>query len=203
MPWKDERVRIANHLSATCGLRLGECLALRESDLDPVKPLLYVRHSWSIDGLKAPKTNEERRAILLPEIRAELLSLLQSNPHQGGDRFIFYGGRPDAPLSENMLIRGLHEAIEKLNEQYENENRKAERIDQKGRNIVFHSWRHYYSARMLDEAEAEEIMRTTGHKTKAVFDDYADHIEAENLEKMGKVAAKVFANIVKFERKGA
>jgi hypothetical protein len=57
---------------------------------------------------------------------------------------------------------------------------------------------------MLDEAEAEEIMRTTGHKTKAVFDDYADHVEAENLEKMGKVAARVFANIVKFsERKGA
>ncbi|GHT67278.1 hypothetical protein FACS1894110_12460 [Spirochaetia bacterium] len=60
MPWKDERVRITNHLSATCGFRLGEVLALRESDLDPVKPVLYVRHSWSIDGLKAPKTNEER-----------------------------------------------------------------------------------------------------------------------------------------------
>jgi malonyl CoA-acyl carrier protein transacylase len=47
---------------------------------------------------------------------------------------------PMLPLSENMLIRGLHEAIEKLNEQYEKENRKEERIDQKGRNIVFHSW---------------------------------------------------------------
>ncbi|WP_010252918.1 tyrosine-type recombinase/integrase [Treponema primitia] len=203
MPWKDERVRIANRLAATTGLRLGEVLALRESDLEPVKPILYVRHSWSIDGLKAPKTNEERRAILLPEIRAELLALLKDNPHQGGDRFIFYSARPDTPLSENMLVRGLHEAIEKLNENLKAENREQEKIDQKGRNIVFHSWRHYYSARMLDEAEAEEIMRTTGHKTKAVFDDYADHIEAENLEKMGKVAAKVFANIVKFERKGA
>jgi hypothetical protein len=34
----------------------------------------------------------------------------------------------------------LHEAIEKLNGQYEKENRKDEKIDQKGRNIVFHSW---------------------------------------------------------------
>jgi hypothetical protein len=57
---------------------------------------------------------------------------------------------------------------------------------------------------MLDKAEAAEIMRTTGHKTKAVFDEYADHVEVENLEKMGKVAARVFANIVKFsDKKGA
>ncbi|GHV07563.1 hypothetical protein FACS189485_18070 [Spirochaetia bacterium] len=51
---------------------------------------------------------------------------------------------------------------------------------------------------MLDEAEAEDIMRTTGHKTKAVFDEYADHIENENLEKMGKVAANVFGNVLSF-----
>jgi restriction endonuclease Mrr len=51
---------------------------------------------------------------------------------------------------------------------------------------------------MLDKAEAAEIMRTTGHKTKPVLDEYADHVEAENLEKMGKVAAEVFENIVKF-----
>ncbi|GHV13671.1 hypothetical protein FACS189491_08940 [Spirochaetia bacterium] len=51
------------------------------------------------------------------------------------------------------------------------ENREQERIDQKGRNIVFYSWliksvrKHflYYSARMLDKAEAVEITRTTFH----------------------------------------
>jgi integrase len=177
---------------------MGECLALRESDLDPVKPLLYVRHSWSIDGLKAPKTNEERRAILLPEIRAELLALLKGNPHRGGDRFIFYSARPDAPLGEDVFRKGLQDAIDKLNEQFVKEGRDQETIDRRGRNIVFHSWRHYYSARMLDKAEAAEIMRTTGHRTKAVFDDYADHVIDENFEKMGKVAAQVFENIVKF-----
>jgi integrase len=204
MPWREERVRVANYLAATCGLRLGEVMALRESDIDPAKPVLYICHGWSIDGLKSTKTNEERRAILLPEIRAELLALLKGNPHQGGDRFIFYSALPDTPIGESMIRDGLREAIEKLNIKFAEENRGDEKIDWKARNIVFHSWRHYYSAQMLDKAEAAEIMRTTGHKTKAVFDEYADHVEAENLEKMGRVAAEVFQNIVKFpERKGA
>jgi integrase len=139
LPWKDERVRIANHLAATCGLRLGEVLALRDSDLDPVKPILYVRHSWNIYGLKAPKTGEARRTVLLPEIKTELLGLLKNNLHQGPEKFIFYSARPDAPMGENMLRDGIHNAIEKLNEKLEKENRKQEKIDWKARNIVFHS----------------------------------------------------------------
>jgi integrase len=93
------------------------------------------------------------------------------------------------PISESMIRDGLRESIEKLNVKFAEENQGDEKIDWKGRNIVFHSWRHYYSTRMLDKAEAAEIMRTTGYKTKAVFDEYADHVGDENLEKMGKVAA--------------
>jgi integrase len=47
IPWKDERVKIGNMVAMTTGCRLGEIQALRKSDIDPVKPILYIRHCWS------------------------------------------------------------------------------------------------------------------------------------------------------------
>jgi hypothetical protein len=55
---------------------------------------------------------------------------------------------------------------------------------------------------MTDKMTADQISRITGHKSRAVYDEYADHIINENIEEAGNVAAKVFSNIVQF-RKGA
>jgi integrase len=74
-------------------------------------------------------------------------------------------------------------------------------IDTQARNIVFHSWRHYYAARMMDKMTAEQVTRITGHKSEAVFAEYTDHIIAENLEQMGKAGAEVFGNIIEFSKK--
>ncbi len=88
LPWNDERVRIANLTAMTTGLRAGEVLAIRRSDIGEV--VLYVRHSWSHhDRLKAPKNGETRRVPLLPEVRAALLDLLNQNPHHDADTFVF------------------------------------------------------------------------------------------------------------------
>ena len=76
-------------------------------------------------------------------------------------------------------------------------------IDAAARGIVFHSHRHYYAARMVDRMTADQIARITGHKSQAVFDEYADHITRENLEEAGAVGAEVFGNILQFHRKGA
>jgi integrase len=74
-------------------------------------------------------------------------------------------------------------------------------IDTQTRTIVFHSWRHYYVARMMDKMTAEQVTRITGHKSEAVFAEYADHIITENLEQMGKTGAEVFGNIIQFSKK--
>jgi len=74
-------------------------------------------------------------------------------------------------------------------------------IDPMARNIVFHSWRHFYAARMMDIMAAEKIMRITGHKTEGVFQTYQDHLTEENLEEMGKAGAGVFGKILPFAKK--
>jgi integrase len=189
--WPEKRSLVGNLLAMTTGLRSGEVLALRKSDIDPKKPILYVRHSWSPqDGLKSPKNGEERRAPLLPKVRAALMDLLNENPFKDTeDPFVFYCTMSDQPADNKILIDGLKAAC------------KAANIDPVARNIVFHSWRHFYAARMADKMTAEQVQRVTGHKSRAVFDEYADHITEENLEAMGKAGAEVFGKILPFKKK--
>jgi integrase len=69
-------------------------------------------------------------------------------------------------------------------------------IDRKSRNICFHSWRHFYAARMADVEEAEKVMRITGHKSLAVYKEYADHVTEKAVVDLGKTAAAVFAGVL-------
>jgi integrase len=166
-------------------MRSGEVLAIKREDIE--ERILNVRHSWSTyDGLKTPKNGENRRVPLLLEVRGLLLELVRENPH-GPDSFIFYGNLADKPVDRSVLLDGLYEALANIG------------INAAERGIVFHSWRHYYAARMADRMTADQVSRITGHKSRAVFEEYADHITNENLEEVGKVGAEVFENILRFK----
>jgi hypothetical protein len=45
---------------------------------------------------------------------------------------------------------------------------------------------------------AEQIQRISGHKSKAVFDAYADHVIDENIVEMGKAGEEIFSKILPF-----
>jgi integrase len=187
--WKDRRVYAGNLLAITTGLRAGEVLALRKRDIDITENFLYVRHSWSrIDGLKAPKNGESRKVPLLPDVREKLFELIGENPHRTDNPFVFYGPFQDKPMAEELLLKGLKKVCSDYG------------IDAVARNIVFHSHRHYYAARMVDRMAPDQVIRLTGHKSMAVFEKYADHIIQENLEAAGEVTAEVFGNILQFKR---
>jgi len=180
--WKDKRAFTASLLACTTGMRSGEVLAVKREAIE--ERTLNVRCSWSIfDGLKTPKNGETRRVPLLPEVRGLLLELLNENPH-GPDGFVFYGNLADKPVVCDVLLSGLYEALSKIG------------INAAERGIVFHSWRHYFAARMADRMTADQVSRITGHKSRAVFEEYADHITNENLEEVGKVGAEVFRDIL-------
>ena len=186
--WKDKRAFTASLLACTTGLRSGEILALKQEDVE--ERAMNIRHSWSaFDGLKTPKNGEARRVPLLPEVRDKLLELIRNNPY-GREGFIFYGGLANKPVDRSIILDGLQNALSGIG------------IDAQARGIVFHSWRHYYAARMADHMAADKVSRVTGHKSRVVFEAYADHITEENLEEVGRVGAEVFGNLLQF-RKGA
>jgi integrase len=184
--WADTAAMAANLLSATTGMRQGEVLAIRGADIG--KGVLNVAHSWSAaDGLKIPKNGEARKVPLLPEVRKALLSQLATNPHTDipeAERFVFWGTAPDRPRVEgSFMLDALHGELENMG------------IDWRARNIVFHGWRHFYAARMSDIEAADKVSRITGHRSRAVFDAYADHVTEAAIMDMGKAAA-VFAGVL-------
>jgi integrase len=170
--WGDNAARVGNLLAATTGLRAGEVLAIRKSSIGDT--VLNVVHSWTGKELKAPKIGEARKVPLLPEVRRALLDLLKGSPHTDSiDPFIFWGIDAGKPRSDGkFLLDGLHRELD------------AMRIQWRERNIVFHSHRHFYAARMADIAAADKVRRITGHRSAAVFESYADHVAEQNLSEM-------------------
>jgi len=181
--WKDKRAFTGNLLACTTGMRSGEVLAVKLEDIED--RVINIRHSWSeYDGLKAPKNGESRRVPLLPEVKSKLLELVDENPF-GPEGFIFYSTKKEKPIYKNNLLNGLHAALIDIG------------INGVERGIVFHSWRHYFAARMTDKMTAEQVSRITGHKSRAIFNEYANHIIEENLEEAGKISAKIFGELLK------
>jgi len=70
-----------------------------------------------------------------------------------------------------------------------------------GRNVVFHSWRHFFATDLSIAVGPEKARKLTGHATGAVFAGYADHEKAGFLEDMSKATEKAFGKIVPFEGK--
>jgi len=198
LEWPDLRFKLANLLSATTGLRAGEVSGLRLEDINETE--LVIRHSWLEGyGLKAPKSGDTRRVPLLPSIRASLLELAARNPH--GNGFVFWGATKASPMVPQNFSARLREmlitlAVGKSPSKVERENTAAYWT---ARNVLFHSWRHFYSARMSDSLDSAKIMRATGHKTTSVFEGYADHALESDLLAVGVASAKAFGNIVPFK----
>ena len=180
--WEDKRAYIANLLACVTGMRSGEILAIKKTDIDG--NILHVRHSWSkFDGLKAPKNGERRRVPLLPVVKDKLLELAAESPHLS-EGFIFYGLFPDKPMDQKILITSLKTACQKAG------------IDASARGIVFHSWRHTWVTLMADKLEIEKISRVSGHKTRAMAEHYANHILDEAIEKTAEIGNEVFQKIL-------
>jgi integrase len=186
--WDDFRVRLANQLAAVTGLRSGEVLALQVRDIGEDR--LFVRHSFSKkDGLKGTKTNKERKIPFpYPGLRRALLDLARINPHGVGPAsFVFWSiDMKDRPMDDKTLQRGLQKALDRLNP----------KENWKRRNVVFHSWRHYFASQLADRIEPRKAMSATGHTNKAVFDAYADHLSAEVFKEVGETMQRTFTNII-------
>jgi len=212
--WEDKRAYVASLVSATTGARQGECLALRRSDIGI--DTLNIAHNYTrLDGLKCPKNTHKRIAPLLPEVRAALLGLLESNPHIDKknpdpvyDPFVFYSLKKDKPCDPKILLDGFKDAMDSVNSGFMEAAKKAKlekpeiHIDYKARNIIFHSWRHWFVSKLTEKIEGEKVAKVSGHLSEAVFKKYADHIETKNIKDVSNAAAQAFGNVLQF-KKGA
>ena len=83
---KGERFEGVYVLAATCGLRIGEILALRYEDIDLERGTVRIEHTLYHGECTAPKTQSSRRTLTLPRTALESLVRLcngSTNPLRG------------------------------------------------------------------------------------------------------------------------
>jgi integrase len=215
LEWPDEQSFLINLIAMTTGLRIGEIIALHKEDIG--EKYISVEHSYSsLDGLKSTKTDTPRGVPVIPAMREALLKMANKNPHDNG--FIFFGPNKDDPSSINRPLFVLKKMLVKMKlgeelESYEilegdsKEEKQRKRKEKKEaviravnywkkRNVVFHSWRHFYAARMTDKLEARKVMLATGHKNEVVFKGYSDHRLESDLEEVAETTGEVFGGLL-------
>lgn len=92
---KGERFECVYVFGATCGLRIGEILALRFEDIDLDRGTIRVERTLHNGECSAPKTHSSRRTLTLPQRAREALTRLSEvNGNPSGYLFTTGSGRP-------------------------------------------------------------------------------------------------------------
>jgi integrase len=195
LDWKDKRSLLINLVAMTTGLRIGEILALKVENIG--EEYLAIEGSYSdIDGLKTTKTDEERVVPIIPVLRDAMLNLARLNPH--GNGYVFWGDKENRPCASDAPSRELKKMLFLLRagENPTPEQKKEAEEYWAKRNVVFHSWRHFYASRMTDKLEARKVMLATGHKTESVFKGYSDHALESDLIDVAVTTGEVFGGLL-------
>jgi integrase len=164
--WTNSIAFAANIFAALTGARLGECLALRGTDIHD--GYVIIQHSLGrLDGMKATKTGIIRE-VPLPRIVQRILQRLTT---RNGDGFVFSRDGGYRPLYSRTVTGALRKALLSMGIT-------AEEIKQRG--LTFHGWRHTYNTILLHHGVPIHItQQLVGHRTDSSTDRYAAHQNGE------------------------
>ena len=149
-----ERYVVLFALLAGTGLRIGEALGLKPSDLSPDRRVLYVRRSIWHGQEQQPKTPNAIREVDLPEPLAQLLNAHAEN--KSGYLFATSTGRP---LSQRNVHRALHAT---------------------GKKVGLHAFRRFRTETLRRARVPEDLTKLwLGHSKETVTDFYASGLQRD------------------------
>lgn len=180
-------------LTLFTGLRLGEVIGLRWSNIDLNESMLYIRESlkrskvYNADGsytiqdvVKDPKTSNSKRSIPLPQfILVELKKYKIKSFNQEND--LVFPSEAGTPLrSEN--VRRTHYRI----------------CDRAGiRRISFHALRHTFATRMIEKnTDIKTVQKWLGHsKIELTYNIYV-HVQENTIKESVKVLDDLYEEMM-------
>ena len=170
-----------NLLSASTGMRLGECQALQNQNV--MSGYVRVWYSWGRKhGLKATK-NREKRSVPIPAVTQSSLSeLIAISPHKDPKDFLFWGIHGRKPIDQRTIADVLYEAFERLGIS------ERQRVR---RNISFHSWRHFFNTFFRTKIPDAKLQRLTGHRTREMTEHYT-HFKIEDFRDVLEIQEDFF-----------
>ncbi len=110
---RGDRLEAAYVLPATCGLRQGECLALRFEDIDFTKGTLQVRRTVWRNRIYPPKTPHSRRTIKLPKIALDALERHARNNNDAREGWLFLTKHGNPVDAHNFIHRPWKRMLKK------------------------------------------------------------------------------------------
>lgn len=148
-----ERYAMLIALLAGTGLRIGEALGLKTSDLSPDCRAMHVRRSIWRGEEQEPKTPNAIRVIDLPETLAQVL-----RSYVAGENGYLFATAKGRPLQPRNVLRILHDT---------------------GKRVGFHAFRRYRAA-VLRKAQVPEDLITLwlGH-ARTLTDHYATQLRED------------------------
>lgn len=185
--WKSPVAKLANMLAACTGMRIGEIAALSLDEIG--NDFIHIKYSYNLcDGLKCTKNGEERiEQVVFTPILDLLRKLGNTNPHQKGRKYIFYGIVPDKPLDNKYFTKYLRLELKELG--ISEEDCKC---------YSFHSWRHFYTTYMKGKIDDKLLQSQTGHKTLKMLDHYSNHEAEGDLKKIRDAQTEAFIDLFQF-----
>lgn len=142
--WGNDLGFLMNLIAATTGLSLGEIQALRQSYIKD--GYLLVQHSYDDKyGLKCTKTRNVRA---IPT-QSEILSAMRILDY-GPVTYIFSLVNPNKPVNKHFAELHLSRAMANIGIDIQ---------EQKLRNVIFNSWRHYINTQLRTPSIADSITR--------------------------------------------
>lgn len=162
---KDCPMKLFAIMALYTGMRRGELLALKKSDIDPTERTIRIERAMQMDSsrrkIKEPKTEAGKRIVGIPD---SLLPYLKDLP----DGFIF--NRDGLPLTENQFLWEWR--------LYSRET---------GIKTTPHQLRHAYTTALIEMGiPPEEAMRLVGHARIATTLETYTHLRKERANNLAR-----------------
>lgn len=172
------------HLLAYTGLRKGEALGLRWSDINFSNSMLSVERTRDIKGVRKPKTKRSRRAILLDDLIVRQLkdyrvwckeTMLSYGRHlQEGD-FIFISHQSGNPIGDNTIKYSFERIFKATGLKY----------------ITPHGLRHTHATLLVMDRIPSVVVAARLGNTPQMIDSVYGHVlknvEEESVQSFSKV----------------
>lgn len=166
--WKNPLARLFTELAVFTGMRFGELLAVKSTDLKG--NTLSVNESFSkSEGLKCTKSRKTRQVALPTGLADSLVARIKALPPN--ELLIFSDGKLGKPISEKILRSALKDAFLQAGISQE---------IQDHRKLGFHSFRHWFVSSLRSNIPESLIGKVVGHTDSKTTDRY-HHINDAQL----------------------
>ncbi len=171
------------------GMRLGELSALTWGDVETLSSTLHIRWSYTDGKVKRPKSHEKRDIRITTDTVDLLGAWFGELGSPADDKLVFPGATKSGYLSPDMPRRTLYTIMEKAG---------IPRVGPTGELRVFHSFRHSFAKKALEQGNALFLVsRHMGHASTDITDKAYGHFEpaAGKLAIAGLDGAFTFAGL--------